>query len=207
MNGSTQDLTSRARFELAVLSRAEPSRAEPSRAEPSRAEPSRAEPSRAEPSRAEPSRAEPSRAEPSRAEPSRAEPSRAEPSRAHDGASGRPSLFSDRIRRRTAGGFRAPGRRGLVGSAHALAAAALLALFGGLALPATVQAQETAPTLTSASVAARSGGSTTLWFSEDLDLTVGEALSAAARGAFSLTVNGVAQNIPGINGGFLLPAP
>ena len=43
MKGSTTDLTSRARFELAVLSRAEPSRAEPSRAEPSRAEPSRAE--------------------------------------------------------------------------------------------------------------------------------------------------------------------
>ena len=32
-------------------------------------------------------------------------------------------------------------RRGLVGSARALAAAALLALCGGLALPATVQAQ------------------------------------------------------------------
>ena len=54
MNGSTKDLTSRARFESAIL---KPSRAEPSRAEPSRAEPSRAEPSRAEPSRAEPSRA------------------------------------------------------------------------------------------------------------------------------------------------------
>ena len=61
----------------------------------------------------------------------------------------------------------------------------------------------TAPTLTSASVAARSGGSTTLQFSEDLDLTVGEALSAAARGAFSLTVNGVARDIPDISGDFL----
>ena len=38
MNGSTKDLTSRARFELVLPSRAEPSRAEPSRAEPSRAE-------------------------------------------------------------------------------------------------------------------------------------------------------------------------
>ena len=82
MDDSTKGLTSSARFESPIMSRAEPSRAEPSRAEPSRAEPSRAEPSRAEPSRAEPSRAEPSRAEPSRAEPSRAEPSRAEPSRA-----------------------------------------------------------------------------------------------------------------------------
>ena len=60
----------------------------------------------------------------------------------------------------------------------------------------------TAPTLTSASVG-RSGGSTTLRFSEDLDLTVGEALSAAARGAFSRTVNGVAQDIVDIRRDFL----
>ncbi len=60
----------------------------------------------------------------------------------------------------------------------------------------------TAPTLTSASVG-RSGGSTTLRFSEDLDLTVGEALSAAARGAFSRTVNGVAQDIADIRRDFL----
>ena len=60
----------------------------------------------------------------------------------------------------------------------------------------------TAPTLTSASVG-RSGGSTTLRFSEDLDLMVGEALSAAARGAFSRTVDGVAQDIDDIRRDFL----
>ena len=60
----------------------------------------------------------------------------------------------------------------------------------------------TAPTLISASVG-RSGGTTTLRFSEDLPLTVGEALSATAQGAFSRTVNGVAQNIADIRRDFL----
>ena len=60
----------------------------------------------------------------------------------------------------------------------------------------------TAPTLISA-IVGRSGGTTTLRFSEDLPLTVGEALSATARGAFSRTVNGVAQNIADIRRDFL----
>ena len=153
MNGSTKDLTSRARFELAILSRAEPSRAEPSRAEPSRAEPSRAEPSRAEPSRAEPSRAEPSRAEPSRAEPSRAEAMTAPrlreqcrppspPDRRPSRRGGHPSPSTASAAGRPAGLARLAGaRRGLVRSVRALAAAALLALCGALALPATAQAQ------------------------------------------------------------------
>ena len=49
-----------------------------------------------------------------------------------------------RICRRPASGSRAPARRGLVRSARALAAAALLALSGALALPAAAQAQEIA---------------------------------------------------------------
>ena len=66
----------------------------------------------------------------------------APPDRLPSPRGGHPSS-SDRIRRRTAGGFRAPGRRAarprpLV---RTLAAAALLVLFGGLALPATAQAQ------------------------------------------------------------------
>ena len=60
----------------------------------------------------------------------------------------------------------------------------------------------TAPTLISA-IVGRSGGTTTLQFSEDLPLTVGEALSATAQGAFSRTVNGVAQNIADIRRDFL----
>ena len=48
------------------------------------------------------------------------------------------------IRRRPAGGSRAPARHSLVGSARMLAAAALLALSGALALPATAEAQEIA---------------------------------------------------------------
>ena len=63
-------------------------------------------------------------------------------------------------------------------------------------------ADTTAPTLISA-IVGRSGGTTTLRFSEDLPLTVGEALSAAAQGAFSRTVNGVAQNIADIRRDFL----
>ena len=141
-------------------SRAESSRVEPSRAEPSRAEPSpsRAEPSRVEPSRVEPSRAEPSRAEPSRAEPSRAEPSRAEPSRAEAITAPRlreqrrPPSPPDRLPS-PRGGHPSPStasaaaRRGLLSSARALAAAALLALVVGLALPATAQAQTPTCTL------------------------------------------------------------
>ena len=49
-----------------------------------------------------------------------------------------------RICRRPASGSRAPARRGLVRSARALAAAALLALSGALALPAAANAQEIA---------------------------------------------------------------
>ena len=59
----------------------------------------------------------------------------------------------------------------------------------------------TAPTLTSASVA-RSGSSTTLWFSEDLDLPSGTTLSATAQGAFSLTTDSGQQNIREILRGF-----
>ena len=47
-----------------------------------------------------------------------------------------------RICRRPASGSRAPARRGLVRSARALAAAALLALLGALALPTATQAQD-----------------------------------------------------------------
>ena len=158
MDDSTKDLTSSARVESSIPSRAEPSRAEPSRAEPSRAEPSRAEPSRAEPSRAEPSRAEPSRAEPSRAEPSRAEamtaprpreqrrppapPDRRPPRR---GGGSSPSIYAESAAVLPAGpGRLRDARRGLVRSARALAAAALLALSGALALPAAAQAQEIA---------------------------------------------------------------
>ena len=55
---------------------------------------------------------------------------------------GRPSLISDRIRRRPAGLARLRGtRRALLRSARALAAAACLALFGALALPSTAEAQ------------------------------------------------------------------
>ena len=59
----------------------------------------------------------------------------------------------------------------------------------------------TAPTLTSASVA-RSGSSTTLWFSEDLDLPSGTTLSATAQGAFSLTTDSGQQVIREILRGF-----
>ena len=121
-------------------SRAEPSRAEPSRAEPSRAEPSRAEPSRAEPSRAEPS---PSRAEPPDRLPS---PRGGHPSPSTASAAGRPAGFA-----RLAGG-----RRGLVHSVRTLAAVALLALVGGLALPATTQAQ--APGVLVSNMGQASGG-------------------------------------------------
>ena len=117
---------------------------------------------------------------------------------------GHPSPSTESAAARPAGFARLAGaRRGLVHSVRALAAAALLALSGGLALPATAQAQDTdPPTLISASVG-RSGGTTTLRFSEDLPLTVGEVLSAAAQGAFSRTVNGVAQNIADIRRDFL----
>ena len=57
---------------------------------------------------------------------------------------GRPSSRTCSAAGRRAGLARLAGaRRGLVGSARALAAAALLALFGALALPATAQAQTT----------------------------------------------------------------
>ena len=130
----------------------------------------------------------------------------APPDRLPSPRGGHPSSQTASAAARPAGFARLAGaRRGLVRSVRALAAAALLALVGALALPATAQAQApdtTAPTLISASVG-RSGGTTTLRFSEDLPLTVGEALSATARGAFSRTVNGSAQNIADIRRDFL----
>ena len=109
---------------------------------------SRAEPSRAEPSRAEPSRAEPSRAEPSRAEamtaPRPREPRRppTPPDRLPSPRGGHPSSQTASAAGRPAGLARLAGtRRGLVHSVRTLAAAALLALSGGLALPATAEAQ------------------------------------------------------------------
>ena len=134
----------------------------------------------------------------------------APPDRLPSPRGGHPSSQTASAAARPAGFARLAGaRRGLVHSVRTLAAVALVALValvGGLALPATTQAQAqadtTAPTLTSASVAARSGGTTTLSFSEDLDLPFAAALSPAARGAFSLTVNGAAQNIHSILGNF-----
>ena len=122
MNGSTTDLTSRARFELAIMSRAEPSRAEPSRAEPSRAEPSRGHDGASDAGASRPAIARLTPCRPAGA---------AVPSSKTASAAARPAGFA-----RLAGA-----RRGLVRSARALAAAALLAALGALALPATAQAQ------------------------------------------------------------------
>ena len=62
------------------------------------------------------------------------------------------------------------------------------------------EADTTAPTLTRARVTT-TGNSIHLFFSEDLDLTDGQTLSATAQGAFSLTVDGVEQEIPRIDRG------
>ena len=80
-------------------------------------------------------------------------------------------------------------RRGLVRSARALAAAALLALSGALALPSTAEAQtdNTAPTLSSAAVLL-SGTSILVVFSENLNVPT--TLPSAARNAFTVKVGG-----------------
>ena len=62
------------------------------------------------------------------------------------------------------------------------------------------RADTTAPTLTRARVTT-TGNSIHLFFSEDLDLTDGQTLSATVQGAFSLTVDGVEQEIPRIDRG------
>ena len=59
----------------------------------------------------------------------------------------------------------------------------------------------TAPTLTRAS-AGTNGSFVNLYFSEDLDLPDGVGLLAAIRDAFSLTVDGVEQEISKIERGF-----
>ena len=62
------------------------------------------------------------------------------------------------------------------------------------------RADTTAPTLTRARVTT-TGNSIHLFFSEDLDLTDGQTLSATVQGAFSLTVDGVEQEIRRIDRG------
>ncbi len=107
---------------------------------------------------------------------------------------GHPSPSTASAAARPAGFARLAGaRRGLFRSARALAAAALLALTGALALPATAEAQtdNTAPTLSAASVS-NYGIFVKLTFSEDLDLPDGP-LSETAQAAFSLIVDGNAQ--------------
>ena len=108
---------------------------------------------------------------------------------------GHPSPSTASAAARPAGFARLAGaRRGLFRSARALAAAALLALTGALALPATAEAQtedNTAPTLSDASVS-NSGSFVKLTFSEDLDLPDGP-LSETAQAAFSLIVDGQAR--------------
>ena len=107
---------------------------------------------------------------------------------------GHPSPSTASAAARPAGFARLAGaRRGLFRSARALAAAALLALTGALALPATAEAQtdNTAPTLSDASVS-NSGSFVKLTFSEDLDLPDGP-LSETAQAAFSLIVDDVKQ--------------
>ena len=84
-------------------------------------------------------------------------------------------------------------RRGLVRSARALAAAALLALIGALALPGTAVAQTdtTAPTLSSAEVPELlNGGGLELRFNENLH-GVPTNLPSSIEAAFTVTADGV----------------
>ena len=129
MNGSTTDLTSRARFELAILSRAEAMTAP---REPHRP------------------------------------PS--PPDRLPSPRGGHPSSQTASAAARPAGFARLAGaRRGLVHSVWTLAAAALLALVGGLALPATAEAQ--LPTLSDWEAAEGEDVTFTVTLSEAEDVT------------------------------------
>ena len=91
-----------------------------------------------------------------------------------------------------------PVRRGLVRSARALAAVALLALSAALALPATAQAQADPPTLSSASVTG-TGDTVSLVFSQSIDLQ-SEFLPTSVVNAFTVTVDGVELQIDSVAG-------
>ena len=88
-----------------------------------------------------------------------------------------------------------PAWRGLVRSGRALAAVALLALSGALALPATAQAQNP-PTLSSAEVGT-AGTTIELIFSEDLH-QVPLIVPTAIVSAFTVKVDGVERQISNI---------
>ena len=93
-----------------------------------------------------------------------------------------------------------PARRGLVRSARALAAVALLAFSAALTLPATAQAQNP-PTLSSAEVGVDGGDVIQLIFSEDLH-QVPQIVPTAIVSAFTVKVDGVERQINNIVANF-----